>query len=512
MTMLPTVGTPSTAELVEIADDLGFKMSGEDADGFQQFLAGVIPSYWHADKLVEPRLPVRYPRDSGFRPDIEDNPLNAWYWRCRIDGAEDGVLKGLTVALKDNICLAGIPMMNGSRILEGFVPDQDATVVSRILDAGGRILGKAACEDLCMSGGSHTSALGMIGNPHEPSHCAGGSSGGSAALLGAGVVDVAMGGDQGGSITIPASFCGVYGLKASYGLVPYSGILPLDTTIDHAGPMASTTEGVARLLTAIAGPDDLDPRQGGVVVQNYLDALAQSSLDGVKIGVIGEGFEWPESDPAVDRCVRQASARFAELGASVQPISIPQHRDGRYLADLVLTQGVYHQVIKGNAFGLNTRGHYMTGLADHFGQARRARPNDFPHTVKAFMMLAEYIERRSQTHYYAKGQNLSRRLRDAYNDALSTVDLLVFPTTPMVAPPLPAADCSVFENLSAAFEMVANTTGVNLTGHPAMSIPCGKSDADLPVGMMLVGRHFDEITVLRASHGFEQLGVYQAAV
>ena len=165
MTMLPTVGTPSTAELVEIADDLGFKMSSEDADGFQQFLAGVIPSYWHADKLVEPRLPVRYPRDSGFRPDIEDNPLNAWYWRCRIDGAEDGVLKGLTVALKDNICLAGIPMMNGSRILEGFVPDQDATVVSRILDAGGRILGKAACEDLCMSGGSHTSALGMIGNP-----------------------------------------------------------------------------------------------------------------------------------------------------------------------------------------------------------------------------------------------------------------------------------------------------------------------------------------------------------
>ncbi|MCB1491389.1 MAG: amidase, partial [Rhodobiaceae bacterium] len=158
----------------------------------------MMPAYQRLETLPEEILPVKYPRDAGWRPAAADNPLNAWYWRCEIAGAGDGVLAGRTVAVKDNICVAGVPMMNGSALLEGYVPDHDATVVTRILDAGGTIAGKATCEDLCFSGASHTAATGPIHNPHNPDHSAGGSSGGSAALVASGAVDMALGGDQGG--------------------------------------------------------------------------------------------------------------------------------------------------------------------------------------------------------------------------------------------------------------------------------------------------------------------------
>ena len=163
---------------------------------------------------------------SNFRacPDIgrshEENKYQAWYWKTNIKGSGKGVLAGKTVAIKDNICVAGVPMMNGSRVLEGYVPEIDATVVTRVLEAGGTITGKAACEDLCFSAGSHTCATGPIRNPHNPEHSTGGSSGGSAALVAAKEVDMALGGDQGGSIRTPSCWCGVYGLKPTWGLVP----------------------------------------------------------------------------------------------------------------------------------------------------------------------------------------------------------------------------------------------------------------------------------------------------
>ena len=226
-------------------------------------MAGSIASYARLDELVEPKLPVKYPRDPGYRPPAEENPYNAWYWKTHIVGAESGILAGERVAVKDNICVAGVPMMNGSRVLEGYVPEVDATVVTRILDAGGVIAGKAACEDLCFSAGSHTCATGPIRNPHNPKHSTGGSSGGSAALVAAGEVTMALGGDQGGSIRTPSAWCGVFGLKPTWGLVPMTGGMPISYSVDHCGPMCSSTENVARLLTAIAGPDPHDPRRQG---------------------------------------------------------------------------------------------------------------------------------------------------------------------------------------------------------------------------------------------------------
>src|SRR5436190_22613980 len=192
-------------------------------------------------------------------------------------------------------------MMNGASTMEGYVPDIDATVATRILDAGGTIVGKTVCEYFCFSGGSHTSATGPVHNPRRMGYSAGGSSSGSAAVIAAGEVPMALGGDQGGSIRIPASFCGIYGLKPTHGLVPYTGIMPIELTLDHTGPMTATVEDNALLLEVLAGPDGLDPRQygGGAIGKPYREALGRGAA-GLKIAVVAEGFGHSESSPQVD--------------------------------------------------------------------------------------------------------------------------------------------------------------------------------------------------------------------
>jgi amidase len=235
----------------------------------------LLESYRLIEQMPEPApLAPKYVRSGGWRPSPEENPLNAWYWRCEIQGAADGPLAGKTVAIKDNVCVAGIPMMNGSATLEGYVPEVDATIVTRTLDAGGTIVGKAVCEDLCFSGGSFTPYSGPVLNPRDTTRQAGGSSCGSAALVAAGEVDLAIGGDQGGSIRIPACWSGIVGHKPTYGLVPYTGVFPIELTLDHTGPMARSAADVALFLEAIAGRDGLDPRQPTEVpTERYSEAL-----------------------------------------------------------------------------------------------------------------------------------------------------------------------------------------------------------------------------------------------
>jgi len=229
---------PPLRELERIAKSYNLDLSRDDLTSFRNLMDGVLASYRRLDQFAEPTLAVKYPRNTGFRPPASDNRLNAWYWRCSIKGATSGPLAGKKIAIKDNVCVAGIPMMNGSNVLEGYVPDVDATIVTRILDAGGEIVGKAVCEHLCFSGGSHTSDTGPVLNPHDPKRSAGGSSSGSAALVVVGECDMAIGGDQGGSIRIPSSFCGAVGHKPTHGLVPYTGVFPIELTLDHTGPIA----------------------------------------------------------------------------------------------------------------------------------------------------------------------------------------------------------------------------------------------------------------------------------
>jgi amidase len=495
---------PTADEVGEIAASFGIVLSDADAASYLALVKGFLPAYQRLAALSEPKPAVKYPRTSGYRPKPADNPLNAWYWRAEVKGATEGPLAGRTIALKDTTCLAGVPMMNGTAILEGYVPEFDATVVERILDAGGTIVGKAACENLCLSGGSHTNDIAPVHNPHKHGYSSGGSSSGSAALVASGQVDVALGGDQGGSIRIPSAWCGIYGLKPTFGLVPYTGMFPIEQTLDHAGPICASTADVALLLSVIAGRDPLDPRQFECETQDYRAAIGKG-VKGLKIAVVKEGFGRPESEAAVDKKVRHAAARFEKLGATVTEVSIPMHLDGVAIWTGIILEGAAALVIKGNAAGTNWQGAYPTSLTDAFARGWRSRPDALPDTAKLMLFTAEYMHRFHYGHYYAKAQNLRRVLRQAYDAVLAQYDLLLMPTTAMKAQPLPASGCSREEYIVRALEMMNNTSPTDASGHPAMSVPCGMIDG-LPIGMMLIGRKFDEATVIRASDAFETAG------
>jgi amidase len=496
------IQAPNVDQILMLADNFGMDLTLDDAHSFTRLMGGFKASYDRLDELVEPRLPVKYPRAPGSQPQAAENPYNAWTFKTEIVGASGGNLAGKRVAIKDNICVAGVPMMNGSRVLEGYVPEIDATVVTRILDAGGTIVGKTVCEDLCFSGGSHTSKPLPVLNPRKPTHSAGGSSSGSAVVLAIGEADMALGGDQGGSIRMPACWCGIYGLKATHGLVPYTGVFPIEFTLDHCGPMANSVEDVALLLSVIAGPAGLDPRQMAPPTQDYVNALDQDG-SGLRIAVVTEGFDRPESEAIVDKTVKDAAKTFEQLGAEVEEVSIPMHLDGYHIWNAIIVEGSTELMIKGNGFGSNWDGHYTTSLMDAYARGWRSRPNDMAETVKTVLFFGEYARRYYHGRYYAKAQNLRRTLRQAYDAALKTHDLLLMPTIRFRATPIPPADCSREEYVTTALNMVANTAPFDASGHPAINVPCGSAD-DLPIGMMLIGRRYDEATVLRGAAAFQR--------
>jgi amidase len=491
---------PTPAQLAGIAADLGLNLSDEEVRFFVDSMAGTVAVYRLIDALPDYLPEVRYPRAGGHRPGSAENPLNAWAWKASIRGAAGGPLAGKRIVIKDNVCVAGLPMMNGSSTLEGYVPNIDATIVTRILDAGGEIVGKATCECFCLSGGSHTSDPLPVRNPRRPSHSAGGSSSGSAALVAAGEVDMAIGGDQGGSIRIPSAYSGAYGMKPTHGLVPYTGIMPIEQTIDHAGPITGNVADNALLLEVIAGADGLDPRQYDVRTAPYRAALGQG-VKGLRIGVVTEGFGHANSEEDVDDQVRAAAHRLAGLGATVGEVSVPMHRLGPAIWTPIALEGLQWQMMRGNGLGMNWKGLYATSLLDAHA-SWRSRADELSLSLKISMLTGEYFIRQYRGHFYAKCQNLSRQLRAAYDAALAAHDLLLMPTLPLKATPLPGHGAADGEILQRAFEMLPNTSPFDVTGHPAMSVPCGLGDG-LPIGMMLVGRHWEEATIYRAAAAFE---------
>jgi amidase len=498
-----TVRRPTLEQLRSVAEDLGMHMGDAELKSYNELLQGNFAAYEAVDAMPDYLPAVKYPRTPGYRPEGEENPRNAWYVKTTVKGASNGKLAGKTIALKDNICLAGVPMMNGASTLEGYVPDIDATVVTRILDAGGTILGKTHCEYFCFSGGSHTGAAGPVHNPHKMGYSAGGSSSGSGVVVALGEADMALGGDQGGSIRIPASFCGIYGMKGTHGLVPYTGVMPIEITLDHTGPMTSNVRDNALLLEVLAGADGLDPRQYSPKTAAYTEAL-EGGVKGLRIGIVKEGFGHANSEPDVDAKVMAGAELFRKLGATVDEISLPMHALGPAIWLPIAAEGGTEFMMKGNAMGTNWRGLYTTTLLDAHS-AWKHRADELSDSLKITMLLGQYFTKHYRGHFYAKAQNLSRKLRAAYDEALGKYDLLLMPTLPMKATPLPPADAPRELYIQRAFEMVANTAPFDATGHPAMSLPCGTSDG-LPVGLMLIGKHFDESTIYRAAAAFERAG------
>ena len=492
---------PTLERLAELAARLGLDVPPEDLAVYRRLIERALPSFDRLDELEEPKRPVPYPRDAGSSPPPEENPLNAWYRRCSIEGAPGGPLAGKSVALKDNICVAGVPMSVGASWLEGLVPDTDATIVTRLLDAGARVTGKAVCEHLCVSDSSHTSDTGPVLNPHDPARSAGGSSSGSAALVVAGECDLSIGTDQAGSIRIPAAYCGAYGLKPTWGLVPYTGIVSLDRTLDHAGPIARSVSDLALALQAIAGPDGLDMRQTGARVGDYTNRL-EKGIEGLRVGVLEEGFGWEGAEPEVEETVRAAAGRLRELGAAVESVSIPIHRDSPFVWRGIAIEGNVVNILHGNTQAPGSKDWYDIATIDAFRRAKERGLRALAATEVFTALLGEYLHEDHGGHYYARARNLAPVLARAYDDALSLHDVLVMPTTPRRAPLLPGPQPSIEEHLRHAHAVNAAMCGFDVTGHPAITIPLGPVDG-LPVGLMAIGPSFGEATLLRLARACE---------
>src|SRR4051812_18334264 len=356
-----TVRRPTLEQLRSVAEDLGMHMGDEELKSYNALLQGNFAAYDAVEAMPDYLPAVKYPRMPGYRPEGEENKYNAWYVKTEVKGAASGKLAGKTVALKDNICLAGVPMMNGASTLEGYIPDIDATIVTRILDAGGTIVGKVHCEYFCFSGGSHTNATGPVHNPHKMGYSAGGSSSGSGVVVATGEGDMAIGGDGGGWFRVPGWGGGIYGMRGPHGLVPYPGVMPIEITFDHPAPMTATVRDNALLLEVLAGADGLDPRQYAPKTAAYTEALG-GGVKGLRIGVVKEGFGHANSEGDVDAKVRAGANLLKELGAVVDDISVPMHALGPAIWLPIAAEGGTEFMMKGNGMGTNWRGLYTTSL------------------------------------------------------------------------------------------------------------------------------------------------------
>jgi amidase len=497
------VRTPAAAELEDLATELDISFTDGEAEDYAQIVADTLELVESVDEMPTPQLPPRdydyTDRTPGYQPDEEEDPYNAWITKCTVGGADSGPLSGMTVGLKDNISVAGIELTNGSDVMQGYVPAVDATVVSRLLDAGATIEGKN--NMWAFSGGE--SDYGPSTNPEAPAYSTGGSSSGTAAAVAAGEVDIGMGGDQGGSIRIPSSFCGLVGLKATHGLIPYTGVLGIDASLDYTGPMTRTVEEAALATEILAGRDGLDPRQPhDLEVGDYTGALEKDVSD-MTVGVLQEGFDHEESDPEVNEVVRDAIADLEAMGVETTTVSIPDHLDA---SDLTMTIARYGggQVLAQNGVGTGFDGWYDTGLVEYLGRALSARSSDLPPSVKGGLLVSEFVRREYGGAAYGHAQNLTLELRERYNEALDDVDALVMPTVPIKPPghgEMKGLETMLEEGAGSRIGL--NTGPFNVTHHPALTVPCGEADG-APVGMMFVGERFDEATLFQLGYAYEQ--------
>lgn len=497
----PNIQPPTIEEIHKKAAKHHIDLSEQEAEDFLEAISSTIEGYERLDELSPSTPEIKYTeRDTGYRPDKKENPLNAFVTKCEVRGAGSGPLSEYEVGLKDNVALAGVEMTCGSKLFEGYVPSFDATIVTRLLDAGATITGKMNMEDMAFSGSGELSATGPVLNPHDTDYIAGGSSSGSIAAVVNGDVDVAIGGDQGGSVRIPAAWSGGVAHKPTHGLVPYTGIAGLGRTFDHTGPMATSVKDCARVLNVIAGEDPYDPRQGAVSTEDYTQALNADPSE-LTIGVIEEGFGHDESEDAVDGTVRDALDNFADAGAEIQELSVPMHLDGLPIWNGIAIEATA-ATINSEGIGHFSDGYYDTQFMEAFGNARRSRADDYLTTLKLTLVLGQYLSDEYRSHYYGKAQNLSRDLAAKYDAALDGIDVLALPTTPQTAYKR-EDELERLEVIDRALSMLTNTAPFDVTGHPALSVPAGTADG-LPVGLMFVGEQFDDATVMHAGHAFEQ--------
>jgi amidase len=496
---------PGASDVDELARAEGIVLVAGEAEELVPVVA-TLTDFEQLEARIDEALPLPRPseRDAGHVPSREENPYNAFVRRCRVEGAPAGPLAGLTVGLKDNIALAGVPMTNGSR-MSPFVPVHDAVVVERTLAAGGTIIGKLNMDDFGASGLGETSAFGPARNPVDPARSAGGSSGGSGAAVRSGEVDVALGVDQGGSGRIPAAFCGVVGVKATHGLVPSWGVVHIDHTIDFVTPLARTVRDAARLLEAIAGEDWRDAQwvHGRCVPEAYADAEA-SGVAGLRIAVVRESVDPDICEPAVLVNLSSGVAALAADGAEIAEVSIPLWKDGLAIF-LPYVAHLFSETFRSEGQGCGHLGAYDVEAMQAYASTRRSESRLLAQQVKAWLVADRFVHDRLHGVPYARLHNARLALRRAVSRALERWDLLLTPTLPITAPLLldgPVSFAEISARTSAA--LCFNTAPLNLTGHPAISVPSGVDGSGLPTAAQIVSAHFRDATAFRAAFAVER--------
>lgn len=494
------------SDLGSLAMRWGFSVDASEVEEYHALTEWLAETFDVLDAVVPASvelLPAR--RDPGRRATPVDDPYNAIVRWCSVKGEGDGPLSGMRVALKDAIAVAGIPMTCGSKIFQSFVPIRDAVVTERILRAGVEIVATTNMDYLAFSGGGDTSAYGYTRNPFDSSLTAGGSSGGSAAALYYDGIDGALGCDQGGSIRVPAAWCGVIGLKPTHGLVPYIGITGIDATYDHCGPMARTPLAAGRLLQVIAGKEASDPRQTGAdFTQPYVAAVeeAPDDLRGFRVGVVAEGFSDSIGiDQSTAEATRSAIDRLSEIGAEIHEVSIPEHVIGGTLAVGSFVEGMT-ALVAGGGNGYHWAGTYWPELALALREGLSAWAEELSPQMKLTLMFGTHLQQCYLGALYAKAQNLRPALRAGYDRALTDVDVVVMPTTPGL-PHEYLPDMPLSENVKRGWGVLANTSPTDMSGHPAITIPAAESGG-LPVGLMAIARPFDDATLLRLARTYEK--------
>jgi len=406
---------------------------------------------------------------------------------------EANPLFGLPIGIKDNIVTKGMTTTCGSKFLENFVPAHDATVVERLHEAGAITIGKLNMDEFAMGSSNENSAYKPVRNPWNTKHVPGGSSGGSAAAVAAGEVLFSLGSDTGGSIRQPAAYCGVVGLKPTYGLVSRYGLVAFASSLDQIGPLTRTVEDNAYLLSAIAGHCDMDSTSANVNPTDYTQALT-GDIKGLKIAVPKEYFGEGISE-GVKENIRAAIKKLESLGATVDEVSLPNSKYALATYYLLASSEASSNLARFDGIRYGVRAE-ADALEDVF---KYSRAQGFGDEVKRRIMLGTYaLSSGYYDAYYKKAQQARTLIKQDFDQVLANYDVIIGPTAPTPAFELGAQNDD-------PVTMYANdilTIPINLAGVPAISVPAGLVDG-LPVGLQIIGKHFDEATIYRAAHAFE---------
>jgi aspartyl-tRNA(Asn)/glutamyl-tRNA(Gln) amidotransferase subunit A len=405
----------------------------------------------------------------------------------------NGVLAGVPIAIKDNISTRGLSTTCGSKILQGYVPPYNAHVIEKLEEAGAIIIGKANMDEFAMGTSTESSHYGATLNPWDHERVPGGSSGGSAAVVAAGEAPVSLGSDTGGSVRCPAAYCGVVGLKPTYGAVSRYGLVSYANSLDQIGPLATNVSDIATVMDVIGGHDARDSTS--MKHENsYQDAL-KDDVDGLKIGVpeeyFGEGI-----DENVEKSVWDAIQKFEDMGASYEKVSMPHTKYALASYYIIAMSEASSNLAR---FDGTRYGHRVDGDNWH-DMASKTRADGFGDEVKRRVLLGTYaLSAGYHDKYYLKALKVRTLVKQDFDRALANVDVLMAPT-------MPAPAFKIGEKINDPLSLYladVNTVPINLAGVPSISIPCGMTDG-LPIGLQIIGNHFDENTIIRAAYSFEQ--------